>query len=206
MRLFLFFFFLFLLNSCKKEVATSGICHDINEELDLSYYVHDTIKVDINNDENPDIIFYSYSWFAQSTNGSYRTVAPASGYELAYSIATKVSWVYDPVYYPDTSFTTQNFTIAKKNLLGDTIISDTTFTTNGVGITSSSGGGAWGDNFVHGGSNSNPWFNSTVGYIAFRNQSLGIIGWIRLDANKAIAKYYFIENSTELIVDENVCQ
>lgn len=207
---FLFLFFLFSLVSCEPE-ETTEFCDEINLQLDYCYCSsqYDSLEVDISGDGNIDISFSVFEVYGSGGSTRSRGVRGKNQFEIARTAATSTKWTYDPIYYPDTQFYISNYFIPKQFMQGDTIPNDTTFNSQYLSFGGSSGNGSMPpDPFQHGSSTTNTWnLNGGQGFIIFRNQDMGIMGWIKMDlygSPTIIRSHYEITDT--LVIDESICQ
>jgi len=207
-KFILFISILSSFSSCQTE-DDQVICHEINRHWNFTgLYHNDSLELDITGDENIDFSFYLFSVYGSGGSSSSRSIKAKNGFEIAKVYASSTFWVYDEYMYPDTSFSNYNFVVPQKMSEGDTIVNDTVYTADRIIFISTSGNGSMPpDPFEHGSSTTNPWITSGESFIAFKNQSLGILGWIKIDlyGSVTIIRSHYKQGDT-LVIDDSICQ
>ncbi len=216
-KILLFTFLISLLVSCDVDETlelddVNGvqiICDDINEPwaVNASEYIDgDTFEYDINSDGIIDFTFSSFGIVGSSGWGWHRKILSNTGFEFIQDTSFTYSWTYNTFQSPDTVFDTSSYIIFDKLNNGDTINNQMNFF-QAVYYFNMEGGSSLPYPFPNGSVEINPWLENTEGFIGFRNQNMGIIGWIKINLYNSVTiirSHYKITNT--LVIDESVCQ
>jgi len=216
-KIFRFLFFISSLVSCEVDEEpmvipdTNGVqifCNEINTrwpELD-TYTFTENFGLDINSDSVTDFTFSSYEFSNAWYNTHNRTIIPSTGFEILTDSAKVTYWEY--VQAPDTTYDTSYYHIATKIFSGALINIDDYFSTGGNSFTQSTTQNNY--PFPHGTSQYNPWYISEEGFVVFKNESLGIMGWIKMGPRDVYGRFMIIKSyytiTHHLLIDESICQ
>jgi len=213
-------FIVLALVSCNKdsppEESVEDICHEINIDWHFSSCsVNDSLKLNINSDGKYELAFYLFS--SCGGFGEYyksRFIKPKNGFEVAFLNVSEIWWFsqFDSTQqdFDTISQSAAYYTAAQKFSINDTVfINDLNFTFDKTYITYTY---VWAYSpdpfpFQTGLTTTNSWTKNGQGFIVFRNQNTGVMGWIKMNlygSPSIITSHYEITDT--LIVDETVCQ